>query len=104
MNPLDKIKQKLMIKPSVKERERVAVVINAEETVKPYKKQSEKDENNKEKTEKREKRVLEEGEEEDEEQEIENEMYDITGYRGEDYANGVYYDDDRDENVFNEDE
>ena len=63
MNPLDEIKQKLMIKPSVKERERVAVVINAEEIAKPSK---QKGENNKEK---KEKRVLEEGEEDEDEEE-----------------------------------
>jgi hypothetical protein len=40
MNPLDEIKQKLMIKPNVKERERVAVVINAEEMPKPSKEKS----------------------------------------------------------------
>ena len=47
---------------------------------------------------------IEEEQEEDEEKEIENEMYNISGYRGEDYSNGVYYEDDREENVFNEDD
>jgi hypothetical protein len=38
MNPLDAIKQKLMVKPMIKEREKVAVVIQVEEKV-PTKKQ-----------------------------------------------------------------
>jgi hypothetical protein len=37
------------------------------------------------------------------ERNIEMESFDISNYNGEDYANGVYYDEDRDENVFNED-
>ena len=32
MNPLDKLKQKLMVKPTLEERERVAVIIKGEKT------------------------------------------------------------------------
>jgi hypothetical protein len=47
---------------------------------------------------------IDENEMENEEDEIDKETFDISDYRGEDYANGTYYDEDRGENDFNEDE
>jgi hypothetical protein len=61
MNPLDAIKQKLMVKPMVKEREKVAVVIQGEEKSQTKKQKLEK--------EKPEKKELEEGEELEEKEE-----------------------------------
>ena len=43
MNPLDKLKQKLMVKPTLEERERVAVVIKGEKT--PIKRKAQTEQN-----------------------------------------------------------